>query len=50
MLLQQSKESIPFPNEYTLTDNIVDKAFSEVLAWGTVYIMDIMNGYDISSL
>jgi hypothetical protein len=38
------------PNEYTLADKIVDKAFSEVVAWGTVCTIDVINTADINLL
>ena len=39
-----------YPNEYAMADKIVDKAFSEVVAWGTVYTMDAINTSNIKLL
>ena len=41
---------LSYPNEYALPDKIVDKAFSEVVAWGTVYTMDAINTHNIKLL
>lgn len=37
---------LSYPNEYALADKTVDKAFSEVVAWGTVYTMDAINTHN----